>query len=149
ASETLYTTSYFPTVEVSTSPETSIASDTSPSTSSSAVAPGSSYVSPTSNSIGLSPFKEITGATVSSGSGSSTVTVARTLSPFGVQVAGKSPTKLVPIWTKLSPATISTSCSPAVKLVSLPPTINATKSSLSSCGVSGIVAPEAPTTFSV
>src|SRR5699024_1375772 len=55
ASESVYTTSYFPTIEVSTSPETSIASDTSPSTSSSAVATGSAYVSPTSNSIGLSP----------------------------------------------------------------------------------------------
>src|SRR5699024_184512 len=142
--------SYSPTVEVSTSPETSIASDTSPSTSSSAVAPGSSYVEPTSNSIGLSPFKEITGAIVSSdSSSSSTLTVAITLSPSGVQVAGKSPTKLVPIRAKNSPATISTSCSPALKLVSLPPTVNATQSSLSSCGVSGIVAPEAPTTFSV
>src|SRR5699024_9683468 len=89
--DTVHTTSYAPTVELSTSPVTSIASDTSPSTSSSAVAPGSSYVSPTSSSIGLSPFNVISGATVSSGSGSSTVTVARTLSPFGVQVAGMSP----------------------------------------------------------
>src|SRR5699024_10383146 len=92
------TISYSPTVEVSTSPETSIASDTSPSTSSSAVAPDSSYVEPTSNSIGLSPFKEITGAIVSSDSSSaSTLTVAITLSPSGVQGAGKSPTNLVPI----------------------------------------------------
>src|SRR5690625_4224766 len=78
SSDTVYTTSYSPTVEVSTSPETSIASDTSPSTLSSAVAPGSSYVEPTSNSIGLSPFKEITGATVSSGSGSSPLPSAST-----------------------------------------------------------------------
>src|SRR5699024_8882948 len=87
SSDTVYTTSYSPTVEVSTSPETSIASDTSPSTSSSAVAPGSSYVEPTSNSIGLSPFKEITGATVSSGSGSSPLPSASTTLTILVSVA--------------------------------------------------------------
>src|SRR5699024_9515026 len=44
---TVYVISYSPGSFVSTSPEISILSDTSPSTSSSAVAPGSSYVSPT------------------------------------------------------------------------------------------------------
>src|SRR5690625_7167808 len=78
SSDTVYTTSYSPTVEVSTSPETSIASDTSPSTLSSAVAPGSSYVEPTSNSIGFSPFKEITGTTISYCSGASPLSSAST-----------------------------------------------------------------------
>src|SRR5699024_6343352 len=75
ASETVYTTSYVPASSVFTSPEISMASVTSPSTSSSAVAPGSSYVSPTSNSIGFSPFRVISGATSSTTSGSTTWTV--------------------------------------------------------------------------
>src|SRR5699024_12499864 len=82
-----YNPSYSPTVEVSTSPETSIASDTSPSTSSSAVAPGSSYVSPTSSSIGLSPFNVISGATVSSAPSSFPAALTRLLSLFVVPVS--------------------------------------------------------------
>src|SRR5699024_8428479 len=48
------------------------------------------YVSPTSSSIGLSPFSVITGSVMSSSVSSSTVTVVITLSSGGVQATVKS-----------------------------------------------------------
>src|SRR5699024_8617647 len=111
-------TSYSPTVEVSTSPETSIASDTSPSTLSSAVAPGSSYVEPTSNSIGLSPFKEITGATLSSCSVSSSLpspsTTFTTLFPVSSFPSAPSTSSLI----SYSP-TVLVSSSPVISISSV------------------------------
>src|SRR5699024_4313410 len=118
SSDTVYTTSYSPTVEVSTSPETSIASDTSPSTLSSAVAPGSSYVEPTSNSIGLSPFKEITGATVSSGSGSSPLPSASTTFTTLVAVASFPAASDTTYLTLYSP-TVLVSTSPVISISSV------------------------------
>src|SRR5699024_4088415 len=125
SSDTVYTTSYSPTVEVSTSPETSIASDTSPSTLSSAVAPGSSYVEPTSNSIGLSPFKEITGATVSSGSGSSPLPSASSTLIFLFAVASFPASSDTIYLTSYSPIVlVSTSPVTSISSVTSPSTLS-------------------------
>src|SRR5699024_6780135 len=124
-------------------------SDTSPSTSSTADAPGSSYVSPTSNSIGFSPFNVITGAVVSSCScSSSTVTVVITLSSGGVHTATKG-ANFDSITASISPATISTSSSPTANVAPFPDTVNGTNASSASCGVSGMGTPFSPTIFCV
>src|SRR5690606_18424048 len=62
---TVYVTVYVPILLVSTSPEISILSVKSPSTLSLAVAPGSSYGSPCSTIIGLSPFNVMIGDSLS------------------------------------------------------------------------------------
>src|SRR5699024_8558110 len=87
ASDNTILVSYSLVILVSTSPVISISSVTSPSTLSSAVAPGSSYVEPTSNSIGLSPFNVKIGASVSSSpsplpSASTTLTVLVSVASF-------------------------------------------------------------------
>src|SRR5699024_10924627 len=141
ASVTVYTTSYSPGSSVFTSPDISISSVKSPSTSSSAVAPGSTYSSPTSNSIGLSPFRVISGGVVSSSAGSLIgISFKTRLSLFSVGLHVTSTSNSIPATpacttVTISPAVITTSPdSPAVKSTSIPPssgTLNSTVSSSS------------------